>query len=217
MVGTSAPAGETARSQGTLGAGYFDAMYAESDDPWGFESRWYEQRKYAISTAMLPARRYQNAFEAGCSIGVLTRSIASRCDRLLSCDLSRAAVLAARRRVADLAQVRVEQRSIPRQWPAGQFDLIVFSEFLYYFGDRDLALVLDRVTAALTPGGTLLAVHWRHPVAEYPQSGDAVHQALADQPGLARLARHAEPDFLAEVQIRTDTRPESVAQATGLL
>ena len=39
----------------TLGTGYFDAMYQAADDPWGFESRWYEQRKYAISLALLPA------------------------------------------------------------------------------------------------------------------------------------------------------------------
>jgi len=39
---------------------------------------------------------------------------------------------------------------------------------------------------------------------------------LAAQPGLARLVRHAEPDFLAEVYIRTDGAPVSVAQATGL-
>jgi SAM-dependent methyltransferase len=204
-------------SRETLDASYFEAMYQTAEDPWGFESRWYERRKYAISTAMLPARRYQDGFEAGCSIGVLTRKLAERCDRLLSCDLARPAVLAARRRVADLPQVRVEQRAIPAQWPEGSFDLIVFSEILYYFGDRHLARVLDLAEASLRPGGTLLAVHWRHPVAEYPQSGDAVHQALAQRPGLARLAIHTEPDFLAEVRIRTDSGPVSVAQATGLL
>jgi SAM-dependent methyltransferase len=204
-------------SRATLDAGYFDAMYQAADDPWGFESRWYEQRKYAISEAMLPARRYRHGFEAGCSIGVLTRKLAQRCERLLSCDLSPAAVVTARRRVADLPGVRVEQRSIPAQWPHGSFDLIVFSELLYYFSDRDLARVLDLAVASLRPGGTLLAVHWRHPVAEYPQSGDAVHQALAGQPGLAQLAGHTEPDFLAGVHIRTDTTPVSVAQATGLL
>lgn len=204
-------------SRATLGASYFDAMYQAADDPWGFESRWYERRKYAISAAMLPARRYQDGFEAGCSIGVLTRKLAERCDRLLSCDLARPAVLAARRRVADLPQVRVEQRSIPAQWPLGTFDLIVFSEVLYYFSDRDLTRILDLAQASLRPGGTLLAVHWRHPVAEYPQSGDAVHQALAQRPGLTRLAGHDEPDFLAEVHIRTDTAAVSVAQATGLL
>jgi hypothetical protein len=60
-------------------------------------------------------------------------------------------------------------------------------------------------------------VHWRHPVADYPRSGDDVHRVLAGRPGLGRLVRHAEPDFLAEVYLRTDDAPVSVAQATGLV
>ena len=51
----------------TLGAGYFDAMYDAAPDPWGFQDRWYERRKYAISLAQLPERRYRSAFEPGCS------------------------------------------------------------------------------------------------------------------------------------------------------
>jgi len=201
----------------TLGADYFDAMYHAAADPWGFEDRWYEQRKYAISLAQLPQRRYRSAFEPGCSIGVLTQMLAGRCDRLLSCDLAAAAVGAAARRTRDLPHVRVEQRQIPAQWPAGRFDLIVFSEILYYFGDGDLDRVLDRAVRALQPGGTLLAVHWRHPVAEYPRTGDDVHQVLAARPGVARLVSHTEPDFLAEVYTRTGAVPVSVAQATGLV
>jgi SAM-dependent methyltransferase len=200
----------------TLGAAYFDAMYQDAADPWGFEERWYEQRKYAISLAQLPARRYRSAFEPGCSIGVFTRMLARRCDALLSCDVAAAAVQAAARRTGDLPQVRVEQREIPGQWPSGRFDLIVFSEILYYFGDRDLEQVLDHAVAALEPDGTLLAVHWRHPVADYPRPGDDVQRALAAWPGLARLVLHAEPDFLAEVYVRTEGAPVSVAQATGL-
>jgi SAM-dependent methyltransferase len=201
----------------TLGADYFDAMYQAAADPWGFEDRWYEQRKYAISLAQLPQRRYRSAFEPGCSIGVLTQMLAGRCDRLLSCDLAAAAVGAAARRTRDLPHVRVEQRQIPAQWPAGRFDLIVFSEILYYFGDGDLDRVLDRAVRALRLGGTLLAVHWRHPVAEYPRTGDDVHQVLAACPGVARLVSHTEPDFLAEVYTRTDAAPISVARATGLV
>jgi predicted TPR repeat methyltransferase len=201
----------------TLPAAYFDAMYQAAADPWGFEDRWYEQRKYAISLAQLPAARYRSAFEPGCSVGVLTRMLAARCDALLSCDLAAAAVRAAARRTADLAHVRVEQRNLPRQWPDGRFDLVVFSEILYYFGDHDLEQVLKHAVAALEPEGTLLAVHWRHPVTEYPRSGDNVHRVLAAQPGLARLVRHEEPDFLAEAFVRTDGTPVSVAQATGLV
>ena len=32
----------------TLPPAYFDAMYQAAADPWGFEDRWYEQRKYAV-------------------------------------------------------------------------------------------------------------------------------------------------------------------------
>ena len=201
----------------TLPAAYFDAMYQAATDPWGFEDRWYEQRKYAISVALLPAARYRSAFEPGCSVGVLTRMLAARCDALLSCDLAAAAFRGAARRAADLAHVGVEQRDIPREWPTGRFDLVVFSEILYYFGDHDLEQVLKHAVAALEPEGTLLAVHWRHPVTEYPRSGDDVHRVLAAQPGLARLVRHEEPDFLAEAFVRTDGTPVSVAQATGLV
>jgi SAM-dependent methyltransferase len=194
---------------------YFDRMYAASDDPWGFTSRWYEKRKYAITLAMLPGEHYDAAFEPGCSIGVMTEQLGPRCARLLSCDVSGAAVQAAAERTAGQPGVRVEQRTLPRDWPSGKFDLIVFSEFLYYFGGDDLQRILGMSVAALRPGGTLLAVHWRHPVPEYPRRGDDVHEALASQPGMSRLAEHREPDFVAEVY--TQGPPVSVAQATGLI
>jgi SAM-dependent methyltransferase len=200
----------------TLARDYFDEMYAGSPDPWGFTSRWYETRKHAITAAMLPRERYASGFEPGCSIGVLTEQLAGRCDRLLAWDAVPAAAAAAAARTARLPQVRVEQHAIPADWPDGTFDLIVLSELLYYFSDRDLTRVLDQVTATLAPGGTLLAVHWQHPVAEHPRSGISVHRRLAARAGLARLARHAEADFLAEVYLRTDGAPVSVAQAAGL-
>ena len=201
----------------TLDPGYFDEMYAVSEDPWGFTSRWYELRKAAISLAMLPVQHYDSAFEPGCSIGVLSEMLAPRCGQLLSCDLAAAAVRSAADRTAALGNVRVEQRTLPDHWPAGTFDLIVFSEILYYFAGADLDRVLDLAAAALRPGGTLLAVHWRHPVTEYPRSGDEVHHALAAQARMARLVEHREPDFIAEVYIRTDAVPISVAQAGGLV
>lgn len=201
----------------TLGPGYFDAMYAASPDPWGFQDRWYEQRKHALSIAMLPQRRYARAFEPGCSIGVLTELLAARCGHLQACDLAGAAVKAAGERARGLPNVQVERKSLPGDWPPGEFDLIVLSEFLYYFGGADLDRVLDLAVKGTRDGGTLLAVHWLHPVAGYPRGGEEVHRRLAARPGIARLAQHRERDFLAEVYIRTDGEPMSVAQATGLV
>jgi SAM-dependent methyltransferase len=193
----------------SLDPGYFDRIYAASSDPWGFTTRWYEARKYAISLALLPREHYGDAFEPGCSVGVLTERLAARCDRLLACDVADAAVRS--------ATTRIQRRAIPAEWPPGQFDLIVFSELLYYFAGDDLSRVLDLGVAALRPGGSLLAVHWRHPVTDYPRSGDDVHERLASHSGLARLVDHREPDFLAEVYIRADGDAVSVAEAGGLV
>ncbi|MEU5884764.1 class I SAM-dependent methyltransferase [Spirillospora sp. NPDC047279] len=195
----------------TLGTDYFDAMYGRSPDPWGFTTRWYERRKYEVGLAALPRPRYAEGFEAGCSIGVLTERLAERCDRLLACDTSASAVEQARRRAP---RARVELRTLPRDWPDGRFDLIVLSEVLYYFDDHDLAEVVERVLGSLQPGGTLLAVHWRHPVAEYPQTGDDVHDALARTP-LNRLVGHVEADFRCDVFVRGEA--VSVAAAEGLV
>jgi SAM-dependent methyltransferase len=201
----------------TVSPDYFAAMYAAAPDPWSLRTRWYEARKYAISVAMLPRQRYRDAFEPGCSVGVLTGMLAPRCDRLLSCDMVPVAVKAAAEHTAGFGNVTVEHRVIPGDWPPGRFDLIVLSEFLYYFADADLDRVLDLAVAALWPAGTLLAVHWRHPVAEHPRSGDSVHSALSRRAGLAKLADHAEADFLAQVYLAEDGDPVSVAQAEGLV
>ena len=70
---------------------------------------------------------------------------------------------------------------------------------------------------ALRPGGQLLAVHWRHPAPNHPRTGDEVHQALAADARLARLAHYRDPDFAAEVYARSDGDLKSVAQAGGIV
>ena len=204
----------------TLDRGHFDGLYDQSADPYGFTSRWYETRKYALSLAMLPWPRYRRAFEPGCSIGVLTAQLAPRCEALLSCDGSAAAVATAQQRTAQFPQVTVEQRLVPADWPAAEFDLIVLSELLYYLSDEDLARTTALAVDSLAEGGTLLAVHWRRPVPFHPQTGDGAHAALARRPELTLLADHREPDFLAQVYLRApagaDPAELSVATAEGL-
>ena len=67
---------------------YFDRMYAQAADPWQLADRWYEQRKYAITMALLPYPRYRHAFEPGCSVGVLTEKLAGRCDHVTATDIA---------------------------------------------------------------------------------------------------------------------------------
>ena len=202
-------------------AAYFEAMYRDGDDPWSLASRWYERRKYGLTAAALPRARYRRAFEPGCSAGVLTALLAERCDELLSWDREARAVAAARARVAGEPGARVERGMIPDAWPEGSFDLIVLSEILYYFDEQSVERVLSRAVESLEAGGTLVAVHWRHPVPDHARSAEAVHAAVRATPGLARLAEHVEADFLLEVFVRADpgggAPAVSVAAAEGLL
>ncbi|MGH3094503.1 MAG: class I SAM-dependent DNA methyltransferase [Streptosporangiales bacterium] len=195
---------------------YFDHLYADSDDPWGIETRWYEQRKRALTLASLPEARFRSAFEPGCSTGVLTRALAERCDRLLATDIAGRPLHLARKRLSGCSQVRVERMAVPYEWPEGErFDLIVLSELGYYL-DRDAVVRLMKLTAeSLDPGGTVVACHWRHPVEGYPLRGDEVHDVLAAARGLARLARHEEDDFLLDVM--TPAPATSVARRTGVV
>jgi methylase of polypeptide subunit release factors len=74
-------------------------MYASSADPWELGSRWYEQRKYAITLALLPRQRYRHAFEPGCSVGVLTALLTQRCLQVTATDVAAAALDGADRRL----------------------------------------------------------------------------------------------------------------------
>jgi SAM-dependent methyltransferase len=203
-------------------ASYFEAMYRDTDDPWHLGERWYEQRKYALTTAALPRARYRSAFEPACSVGALSVLLAERSQRLLSCDRSPRAVAAAATRLADHPHARVEHRILPQQWPTGTFDLIVLSEFLYYLDPAGVAEILELAVRSLEPGGTLVGVHWRHPVPDHSQHGEAVHRAIRATPGLVRIAAHSEPDFLLDVLVRppsadvTEPARLSVAAAEGL-
>jgi trans-aconitate methyltransferase len=183
--------------------GRFEEMYDRAPDPWGFSSRWYEARKYALTAAALPHRRYRRAFEPGCSIGVLTEALAERCDYLLAADGVASAVEQARRRLADRPHVEVRKLVLPQEWPDGPWDLIVLSEIAYYFAPSELSTLLDRAAATSTTGGTLIAVHWRGQT-DYPQSGDAVHQAIGAHRSFEHAGGYCETLFGLDVYQRRD-------------
>jgi SAM-dependent methyltransferase len=202
---------------------YFQAMYEGSPDPWSLATRWYDRRKYDLTVAALPKARYRSVFEPGCSVGELSVRLAARCDRLLSCDRESSAVAMAAGMLSRAGHARAEHRIIPDDWPQESFDLIVLSEILYYFDRPAMNRILERSLATLEPGGTLAAVHWRHPVPDHAQDGDAVHDALQAIPALAPVCRHTEPDFILDVFVHVDpeqgddARQGSVAAGEGLL
>ena len=200
----------------SMGADFFESFYERNgDDPWGFESRWYEKRKRAVTMASLPRERYRSTLELGCSTGVLTELLADRSDAVRAVDIADAPLEMARRRLSGRTTVRFERVALPDEWPEGQFDLVVLSEVGYYWSRGDLTVAIERMRGALTAEGHLVACHWRHPVTEYPLSGDAVHAALRGAEGFVRLLQHEEEDFVLEVYGLLGAR--SVAAETGLV
>ena len=159
----------------SLNPSYFDQVYAANADPWSFETSDYERAKYAATLAALPTANYERAFEIGCSIGVLTEQLAKRCEHLLAVDVADAALARARQRCAGLPQVMLQRLQVPNEVPGGDFDLIVLSEVGYYWSMDDLQHALDWMFGAVRSGGHLVLVHWTPVVADYPLTGDDVH------------------------------------------
>ena len=181
----------------SLPAAYFDELYEHAADPWGLATRRYEARKYAITLACLPLERYRRVFEPGCSIGVLTRMLATRADTVVASDISEVALAIATQDGVP-GNVTLNLAAAPRDWPAGTFDLIVLSELGYYLEQADLDEFVVRTLSSLEPNGHLVAVHWRTPVAEYPADAESVHATLAASP-LEHLAHYADKHFLLEI------------------
>ena len=169
---------------------FFDAKYRLDSDPWKFSTDAYEQSRYSATIDALEGRKYEYAFEPGCSIGVLTQKLAGFCRQVRAIDISQTAVLRAQARCKHLPNVEVSHGRLPQAIPSDPIDLIVFSEIGYYFQAAELSLVVRDLISHLTLGGTLLAVHWLGNSADHQLTGDQVHGIIETMPGLHnRLSR----------------------------
>jgi SAM-dependent methyltransferase len=189
---------------------HFEALYAAGDDPWDVRGSWYERRKRTLLLACLRKPRYRSVFEPGCGNGEMSASLAARADALLACDASPSAIGAARRRLAELdidagvvpaigCDLRIEERSLPAEWPQdGRFDLIVMSELAYYFDAAALGALFGMARDSLSLDGELLLCHYLPDFDDRVTSTAEVHAQLGATPGLVRTLRHLDGEFLIE-------------------
>jgi len=187
------------KESNTLPQSYFDELYTNSSDPWDFEKSDYERQKYEKTLESLPQAHYNSCLEIGCSIGVLTQKLSGRCKKLLAIDISEPALATARKRLSNQQNVTIQKASIPDSFPAGDYDLIVMSEVGYYLSTNDLTLAKNLLKKNLTPNGDLILVHWTHEVADYPLSGDEVHELFLKEEDFIWLDSFRTADYRLDV------------------
>lgn len=187
----------------SLGSRYFEGLYAGDPDPWGYASSAYEAAKYAATCDALPPVTFRRGFEIGCSFGVLSRAIATRCETLLAVDLVQVVLDRARQDAGDHANIIFERMEIPRDWPAGEFDLIVLSEMLYYLSPSDLERTAALAGHALSADGVVVLVNWLGDTG-VPQSGDGAAEAFirAMRPGVSPVLQSRAPQYRLDMLAR---------------
>lgn len=193
------------------GLDHMEKLYVENQDPWDMETSGYEKAKRRATIDALPRARYELCFEAGCSIGMLTIDLAQRADRVVGWEPVERAALRARKRIAEMEDcptlraesVRIESRALSALngefGPAGA-DLVILSEVLYYIPRAELTPIISELCVRASPGAHVAAVHWKHPVAGWPDGGAESHAVLFREPKLRHLHRNdTSGDYLLDV------------------
>jgi 2-polyprenyl-3-methyl-5-hydroxy-6-metoxy-1,4-benzoquinol methylase len=187
------------RRMHTISPDYFDALYAADADPWRFRTSDYERDKYAATLAALSRPRYRRVLDAGCSIGVFTALLATRCEAVLAVDASTVALETARETCSAYNNVTFECCTVPARFPPGPFDLIVLSEVIYYLDAPDVHRLAERCADALSPEGEIVTCHWLGET-DYPLTGAMASELFA----LAMIKRLPDHAILQDREYRLD-------------
>jgi len=159
----------------------FERLYHDSPDPWGYQTSSYEQQKYAATLAALPNPTHGLVLEVGCSIGVFTSQLATRCQHVVAIDFSLGALELAQRNLQAVSNVDLLRASFPEETPPGSWDLILCSEILYYLQPPALEEAISWIRTQLSYKASVLVVSWRGVGRDEPLRGDEVHDRLAGE------------------------------------
>lgn len=163
----------------------FDAMFALSEDPWGYQQLPYEKRKQqALLAEVGPTAAV--VVEVGCADGHNLNALARHLpdSTIVGSDVSSVAVRIAAQRTRELANVRVistEAYDDLADSLSGRVDCIVLAEVLYY-------LVSERaIRDALAPLITMASPHCRVIMLHGSADAYALHERAVHALGLRRL------------------------------
>ncbi len=137
--------------------------------------------------------KFRHALDLGCSVGTFTAMLSPHCERLTSVDVSQRALDLAKARHGDIAEFL--RREVPAGWPQGAYDLILFSEVLYFLDAEEIAECANLAARDLMPGGTCVLVNWTGEN-DLPLDGNAAAGHFMAQLDMA--AWHIAPPIMGE-------------------
>lgn len=172
----------------------FEALFAANPDPWDFETSAYEREKRAHTIDALDGRRFRKGLEVGCATGMLTKDLADICNRIVGIDVSERALSIAKYTLQDCPNIDLRQGEIPVDWPAQTFDLIVFSEVLYFLDEQEIRQTSVCAYRSLAPEGIVLTVNWIGPT-NLPLDGREVVHHFAKAVEWKRTCVRKAPQF----------------------
>ena len=143
-----------------------EMLYKRDKDAWG-RSGYLDQASSAVK--LVSDKRYRRCLDVGTGLGIFAEHAAKMCDEVVAVDISDEAVRRAQERIGGLKNIKFVAGNVRTMEFESGFDLIIFGEVLFYFGDKFLPdeffQTLKRFTDLLERGGRILITHnvrpWR--------------------------------------------------------
>lgn len=159
-----------------VGMEHLQGLYADSVDPWGFENSSYEQAKFKATRRSLSRKSYRSAFELGCGNGQLALHLFDICQEYTGMDAVGKAVDAARNTVPS---ANFLTGFYPCPLPEDDFDLLIFSEILYFLDQQSIGR-LSLEVASNWPEAEIICVSYLGPSGNQLEGNDSVAMFMTD-------------------------------------
>lgn len=136
----------------------YDLAYRLRNDLFEIEGSEYEQHKLNRLIGVIRQRRYKTVLDVGCGIGILAEKISPFCQQIIGIDFSPKAISLAEKRCKNLENVSFLERDIRTFDFQGDYDLVIFSEVLYYLEDRFIERIVHRLKKNLPDSARIIIV-----------------------------------------------------------
>jgi SAM-dependent methyltransferase len=127
---------------------------------WDFSSPYSQKWHHWVLdriAAQLGSAQWGDTLEAGCSEGIFTAYLASRCRSISACDISPVALERANDRCAQYPNVRFNLVDLGKDEIAGKYDLAFAMDILSCIrGRRRLTSAVNKLVNSLNDGGVLI-------------------------------------------------------------